>query len=189
MRSNTPQTLNPIESVVWGLYQQQRNDELSQMNPGMSENDRENLSWYEFLQLKWSLSGSTEADSVSRFDLALRTHNFGPDLRTAPRHILKIAKSVKIKKVKNHTIKSHLKGARDGHKPGILHNSSYTYYVHKRMNELKQQGEQICVKSTVPMIAKEWSSLTDQQRMAFDNEWKSYCNDLKTKNDNPINQN
>ncbi|OHT03771.1 hypothetical protein TRFO_01426 [Tritrichomonas foetus] len=182
MRSNTQQNLNQVESSVWQLYSQQRTEELRQDNPTMTENDRQNVAWYEFLQLKWSLIGANENNSITKFDNALREYDFGPDLRGSSRHLFNISKTIKIKKVKNHTIKSHLRGARDGHKPGITHNSSYTYFVHKRMNELKQQGASICVKTTIPGIAKEWSSLSDEQRIAFDKEWRQYCQSLKNEN-------
>lgn len=188
MRANTPQHLNPIESSIWQLYSQQRSQELQQINPGISENELQMTAWFEFLQMKWSLNGATEDNSISRFDDALHLYSYGPDLRAANRQLVNLSKTIKIKKVKNHTIKSHLKGARDGHKPGKAHNSSYTYYVHKRTNELKEKGVQICVKSTIPEIAREWGSLSDEQRMAIDKEWRQYCHNLDAPNsDNTIN--
>lgn len=182
MRANTPQHLNPIESSIWQLYSQQRSQELQQINPGISENELQMTAWFEFLQMKWSLNGATEENSISRFDDALNLYNYGPDLRSANRQLLNLSKAIKIKKVKNHTIKSHLKGARDGHKPGKAHNSSYTYYIHKRTNELKEKGVAICVKTTIPEIAKEWGALSDEQRMAIDKEWRQYCHNLETTN-------
>lgn len=182
MRANTTQNLNPIESSIWQLYHQQRSKELQLITPGISENDIQMTAWFEFLQMKWSLIGATEENKILRFDDALHLYSYGPDLRSANRQLLNLSKTIKIKKVKNHTIKSHLKGARDGHKPGKAHNSSYTYYVHKRTNELKEKGVAICVKSTIPEIAREWGALSDEQRMAIDKEWRQYCHNLEATN-------
>ncbi|KAK8882602.1 hypothetical protein M9Y10_045244 [Tritrichomonas musculus] len=185
-RANTQQNLNPVESSIWQLYSQQRSIEIQHLSPGTHENEIQMTAWFEFLQMKWSLDGATDDNSLSRFDDALRFYSFGPDLRSSNRQLLNLSKSYKIKKVKNHTIKSHLKGARDGHKPGKAHNSSYTYYVHKRTNELKEKGIAICVKSTIPEIAREWTNMSDEERMAIDKEWRQYCNDLKNSNEDNI---
>lgn len=179
MRSNTPQTLNPVERNVWNLYKQQRLEELRQINPGRTESEFESTAWFEFLHTKWSLKGATDDNAVTLFDNALRQRDYGPDLRSIPRNLVNLSKKIKIKKPKNHTIKSHLRGARDGHKPGITHNSSYTFYVHKRANELKQKGIPFCVKSTISQIAKEWAQLSDEKRMEIDEEWLLYCQGLK----------
>ena len=152
MLTLAPETLSEHEREMWSSYKHLRAHELKELKPDLRDCVANSVAWFEFLRSRWVFSCSPPVDDIDPLEYARCVDEHGPDLRT----------------IRARMPDSHRRSVRaprkDDSPVSPRFNNAYTFFVRRRIRELTSEGARMRVSEVVPMLAKEWASLTPEQR-------------------------
>ena len=152
MLTLAPETLSEHERETWSSYKHLRTHELKKLKPDLRDSVANSVAWFEFLRSRWVFSCSPPVDSIDPLEYARSVDEHGPDIRT-----------IRARMSDNH--RRPVQAPRKADSPvSPRFNNAYTFFVRRRFRELASEGTRMRVSEVVPMLAKEWASLTPEQR-------------------------
>lgn len=203
MEDLPPKLFSDQEKESWKKFSEQRKKDLMSPDfPFLHHNSYDQMSWFQFLQYKWSLSSqnSNPFNMDDGLEYALRVHNFGPDIRQisdfySPSYYLN--KINQTSSQQSSIIKSaaprpsfYGKGSQFGlacykkydnvftpncpKKSDSKFNSPFSYYADRRLKVIENEKPSIKKSLLLPEIVHEWESFTENSKGQIRNIWKNY---------------